>query len=63
MKLGGLRSWSNYRKGVAFVCQSRWVVQWWQLSKLSSEAAKDEVLLNRGNCEKAIAMIEHWESA
>eukprot|EP00969_Alexandrium_andersonii_P060033 2643719-Alexandrium_andersonii.AAC.1 len=27
MKLGALRSWSNYRKGVEFVCQARWVAQ------------------------------------
>ena len=63
MKLGGMRLWTNWAKGSDFVCQSRWVVQWWQLNKLSSTVAKEELLLNRDNCEKAIAMIQHWEAA
>ena len=54
--------WSNYRKGHEFVCQANWTLNWWMLGKLTCEGAKDEILDNMHQCERALRAVSHWEA-
>ena len=62
-KTGTLYQWSNFQKGVEFVCPAKWVMHWWQLNKLTAENAKAEILANRDGIERSVAQISYWEDA
>ena len=61
-KTGSMVKWSNYRKGHEFVCQANWTLNWWMLGKLTCEGAKDEILDNMHQCERALRAVSHWEA-
>ena len=61
-KTGSMVRWSNYRKGLEFVCQANWTLNWWMLGKLTCEAAKDEILDNKHQCERSLQAVNHWQA-
>ena len=56
-KSGQLLAETNWSKGEAFVCESSWVLQWWQTKKISTVAAEAEVLENRHRVESSLKQL------
>ena len=66
-KTGKLYDCTNWPKNHAWVCDSSWVLQWWQLQKLSTAQAEEEVLENKHRVESALKQLwfynEHVKEA
>jgi len=56
-KTGQLFVETDYPQGSAFICESPWVLQWWQLGKITTDAAEVEIIANKHRCEQGIRQL------
>ena len=56
-KTGQLFVDTNWPKGSAFVCESSWVLQWWQLNKITTDAAELEIVDNKHRVEQSLKQL------
>ncbi len=62
-KTGVVESETNFSKGDKFVCPWKVVIHLWQVRKISSRAAKEDLVMNRDNVERALHVIDASERA
>ena len=61
-KVGKLACVTNLRKGHDFVCEVGWVLQWWQLRKITTADAEMEVVENRHGVESGLKQLRCWQN-
>ena len=60
-KIGSVYRYTDYPKGVEYVCRQAWTIHAWQLRKLSCRVAKEEIRENRDGIENGLRKIdEAW---
>ena len=60
-KQGQLYSWTNFPKGHDYLCEAGWVMQWWHLGKITTSAAREDIIENKNRVEKCLAELDFYQ--